>query len=111
MRLLLIALLLALASPATAAVTTTSGKVEGLREGGVTVYRGLPYAAPPVGDLRWRAPRAAPGWKGVRRAETFAPACPQRGVSMPGEPPPKTSEDCLYLNIWSPARKRASGCR
>jgi para-nitrobenzyl esterase len=109
LRLLLIALLLAIASPALAGVTTSSGRVEGARGDGVTVYRGLPYAAPPVGPLRWRAPRPAQAWKGVRRADAFAPACPQRGVSMPGEAPPRTSEDCLYLNIWSPAR--ASGER
>jgi para-nitrobenzyl esterase len=105
-RLLIATLLLAaaLAQPAAAGVTTTSGRVDGRQEDGLTVYRGLPFAAPPVGPLRWRAPRPAPSWTGVRHAAAFAPACPQSGVSMPGEALPATSEDCLYLNIWSPAR-------
>lgn len=68
-------------------------------------YLGVPYAAPPVGDLRWRAPRPATAWPGVRRADAFAPACPQTGVSMPGEAPPQTSENCLYLNVWTPAKR------
>jgi para-nitrobenzyl esterase len=80
-----------------------SGAVEGLREQSLVVYRGIPYAAAPVGRLRWREPQPAAPWAGVRDAKTFAPACMQIGVSMPGETPPKTSEDCLYLNVWAPA--------
>lgn len=91
------------AADARAAVRVESGLVEGLREEGVTVYRGLPFAAPPVGDLRWRAPQPAAPWRGVRRATAFAPACQQEGVSMPGEALPTISEDCLYLNVWAPA--------
>ena len=92
--------------PAAAAhvVRTASGLVQGARQGRITVYKGIPYAAPPVGKLRWQAPRPARSWSGVRKADTFAPACIQTGVSMPGEAPPEVSEDCLYLNIWSPAR-------
>ncbi len=83
-------------------VITDSGALVGVREHGITAYKGVPYAAPPVGDLRWREPRPPAKWNGTRRADTFAPACPQTGVSMPGETPPSTSEDCLYLDIWTP---------
>src|ERR1043165_4114578 len=82
-----------------------SGPLDGVREHGLSVYKGVPYAAPPLGDLRWREPQRAARWEGVHRADTFAPACLQKGASMPGETPPATREDCLYLNIWSPARR------
>lgn len=95
-----------LAAPVRAAVQTDSGLVRGVEEAGVTVFRGIPFAAAPVGDLRWRAPRPVQAWRGVRAADAFAPACQQSGVSMPGETPPTVSEDCLYLNVWTPARSR-----
>jgi para-nitrobenzyl esterase len=85
-------------------VQVESGTVEGASERGFTAYLGIPFAAPPVGELRWREPRPAPKWQGIRKATTFAPACLQKGVSMPGEKPPVTNEDCLYLNIWTPRR-------
>ena len=83
---------------------TESGTISGVRENGLSVYKGIPFAAPPVGDLRWCAPVHAAPWTGTRKADTFAPACMQIGVSMPGETPPAVSEDCLYLNIWTPAK-------
>ena len=83
--------------------TITGGKVEGATREGVTTWLGLPYAAAPVGQLRWKAPASVTAWQGVRPATAFAPACMQTGVSMPGEAPPVTSEDCLFLNVWSPA--------
>lgn len=89
---------------AAAAVQTEAGSVDGVRQGDVRAYLGIPYAAPPTGNLRWRAPQPAMPWRGVRPADHFAPACMQKGVSMPGEKPPVTSEDCLYLNIWAPAK-------
>src|SRR5689334_9824441 len=65
---------------------------------GVRVYKGIPYAAPPVGKLRWRAPESAASWDGVRQAVKFSPVCHQaRSTSA-------MSEDCLYLNVWTPAR-------
>ena len=85
-------------------VRTDSGAISGVREGGLNIYRGVPFAAPPVGELRWRPPVAAVPWTGTRKVEAFAPACMQTGVSMPGETPPAVSEDCLYLNIWMPAK-------
>ena len=85
-------------------VLTESGAISGVRESGLSVYKGVPFAAPPVGDLRWRPPAPVAPWTGTRKADAFAPACMQDGVSMPGETPPAVSEDCLYLNIWTPAK-------
>lgn len=72
-----IALLLGLlcSSVAFGSVATEAGQVEGTNQDGMTVYRGIPFAAPPVGDLRWRAPQAAAKWTGVKTANAFAPAC------------------------------------
>ena len=90
-------------------VRTDAGLVQGVRSGYLTAYRGIPFAAPPVGDLRWREPQPVQSWTGVRTADKFAPACMQLGVSMPGEPTPPMSEDCLYLNLWAPDKSsRAS---
>ena len=103
----LVCVLAASANLSTAAVMRTvlteSGTISGMTAAGLSVYKGVPFAAPPVGDLRWRPPMPAAPWTGTRKADTFAPACMQVGVSMPGETPPPVSEDCLYLNIWTPA--------
>lgn len=88
-------------------VLTESGAISGISERGLSVYKGVPFAAAPVGDLRWRAPAAVAPWTGIREADAFAAACMQEGVSMPGETPPTVSEDCLYLNIWTPAKSAA----
>jgi para-nitrobenzyl esterase len=90
-------------------VQTDAGLVEGVRTGGLTVYKGIAFAAPPVGPLRWREPQPVNPWNDVRKADKFAPACIQTGVSMPGETPPAVSEDCLYLNIWTPAQNAHAG--
>ncbi len=86
--------------------TVQSGVVAGNRQGQIAVYRGIPFAAPPIGDLRWREPRPVDSWTGVRPAAQFAPACTQVGVSMPGETLSHVSEDCLYLNIWTPLKAK-----
>src|SRR5580704_10868319 len=88
-------------------VLTESGAISGTSERGVSVYKGVPFAAPPVGALRWRPPAAVSPWTGIRKADAFAAACMQEGVSMPGETPPTVSEDCLYLNIWTPVKSAA----
>lgn len=91
-------------------VDTEAGPVEGIpcRDRSVTVFRGVPYAAPPVGELRWRPPQPPPRRQGVLRAGRFGPMCPQApteaaatGVDVP------MSEDCLNLNIWTGAMSAA----
>jgi para-nitrobenzyl esterase len=78
------------------------GLVEGIIENGVAVYKGIPFAAPPVGDLRWRPPQSVKNWDGVLKANKFAPACPQANIKVLGYVDYGMSEDCLYLNIWKP---------
>jgi para-nitrobenzyl esterase len=80
-------------------VKVEQGLLQGTSEDGLTVYKGIPFGAPPVGDLRWRAPQPVASWQGVKQANEFAPA-PIQG----GNPPSGKSEDCLYLNIWTPAK-------
>ena len=95
------------ATPALACAATIqieSGRVRGAESDGVAAYKGVPFAAAPLGPLRWRPPQPLQAWTGVRDATAFAPACLQLGVSMPGEPDPRTDEDCLYLNVWAPAK-------
>jgi para-nitrobenzyl esterase len=95
------------AAPAADEVTVENGKLQGTSNSDHTVriFKGIPFAAPPVGDLRWKAPQPAANWTGVRQADKFGPPCLQTNVfgdiyfrdSQP-------SEDCLNLNIWIPAR-------
>ena len=85
-------------------VKTRAGEVQGVAERGVFAFKGIPYAAPPVGDLRWHEPRPAATWQGVRKADAYGNACMQvPGLSLKngGDPGP-LSEDCLYLNVWTP---------
>ncbi len=97
------AVLFALACNAWAApVGTESGSVDGVIQDGVMTYKGIPYAAPPVGQLRWQAPQPAAPWTGVKRADRYSPECMQTGAYPPEAPAEPMSEDCLYLNIWKP---------
>lgn len=80
-------------------IKVNEGLLQGAYEEGLTVYKGVPFAAPPVGELRWSAPKPAVKWDGVKQATQFAPAPMQGGNSPSGK-----SEDCLYLNVWSPAK-------
>ncbi len=88
---------------ASAAVKVEQGLLEGKVEDGLTIYRGIPFAAPPVGDLRWRAPQPPAKWQGVRQADKYAPYCMQSHVG-PTYSRSTASEDCLYLNVWTPAK-------
>lgn len=83
-------------------VTTDHGPVRGRKHDGVTTYEGIPYAAPPTGALRWRPPRPARPWHGVRDAGSPGPRCPQPPVSGGG--PLLGSEDCLHLDVTAPTR-------
>ena len=90
--------------PAAAPVKIETGQLSGMagRDPGIIVYKGIPYAAPPVGDLRWRPPAAAQPWEGVRKADSFGAVCPQPGGEMAHGM--QQSEDCLTLNVWTGAK-------
>jgi para-nitrobenzyl esterase len=110
---LLLAALAAFASPSLAEhapiVNAPAGEMKGQSEGGLRVFKGIPYALPPTGTARWRPPAPMPRWKGVKVTTQFGPACFQpksRFVSIYQEDPQSMSEDCLTLNIWAPANAR-----
>jgi para-nitrobenzyl esterase len=92
------------ADPATLRTVAGGQVVGGQGRYGSLAWLGIPFAAPPTGDLRWRAPRLPEPWTGTRQALRFAPACPQFGGPLtPGKQEGVTgSEDCLYLNVWAP---------
>jgi para-nitrobenzyl esterase len=92
-----------------AAVETGLGRLEGIEQDGVRVFRGIPYARPPVGPRRFRAPEPAEPWTGTRDATRFAPSAPQPPLllaALPGMDVGTQSEDCLYLNVYAPADSR-----
>jgi len=107
--LLAVLLGLAMAVPAIAAPTvrTTLGELRGSSSDGIDVWRGIPFAAPPVGALRWRPPQPAAAWKGIRDATRSGPICPQD--ERPGSKGAAQSEDCLTLNVYAPAKRAAAG--
>ncbi len=92
-------------------ITTASGKLSGIEENGIQIFKGIPFAAPPVGDLRWKAPQPVTPWNGVKKCVAFgaspvqAPPVPfmcwSEEYLIPKEP---IGEDCLYLNVWAPKK-------
>ena len=89
-------------------VKAPAGEVQGYAEGELRVFKGIPYAAPPVGPARWKPPAPAPRWSGAKDATKFGAACVQptpRGQSIYSSDLGQTSEDCLTLNIWTPAKE------
>ena len=108
----LAAVLLLSCTPTTPVLSVEGGQIKGVPSDlpNVVVYKGIPYAAAPVGELRWKAPQPVEPWEGVRICDTFGPIAPQPG-NKPGtfygdefywEGTPEESEDCLYLNVWTP---------
>ncbi len=87
-------------------VKTANGIVEGIQEeSGIKAYKGIPFAAPPLGNLRWKAPQPVKNWEGVRKADKFGPRAMQRAIF--GDMNFRSDgmgEDCLYLNVWTPAK-------
>src|SRR5436305_1822724 len=88
-------------------VKTVSGLVEGVQEkSGIRSFKGIPYAAPPLGELRWSEPHPVASWNGVLRADHFGPRAMQPPIfSDMVFRSDGMSEDCLYLNVWAPAKK------
>src|SRR5438105_3141352 len=86
-------------------VKTVNGMLEGVDESGIKTFKGIPFAAPPIGNLRWREPQPVQNWSSVRKADKFGP----RAMQLPifGDMNFRSdgvSEDCLYLNVWTPAK-------
>ncbi len=99
------ALIAATASAQIREVQVTGGRVSGVVTNGITAFKGIPFAAPPVGALRWKAPQPVQAWSGVKAADTFAPGCIQDvTLAKLFGAPDATSEDCLHLNVWTPAK-------
>jgi para-nitrobenzyl esterase len=82
-------------------VRTKQGFIEGFSENRIIKFLGVPYAAPPVAERRWRPPAAATEWHGVRKAQDFGPICPQTAGAVFQTRAKSESEDCLYLNVWT----------
>ena len=104
----LMALALAVAAaPAMAEITeasVTGGKIAGKAEGGLGEFKGIPFAAPPVGDLRWKAPQPVKPWSGVKQTVSFGAACMQGGGGGGAGPGIPYDEDCLFIDVWTPAK-------
>ena len=86
-----------------AAIRTKTGPITGDEHDGIRSFEGVPFAAPPVGERRWKPPQPVAPWTEPRACVEFGPACPQNGKDLYG-PVGETNEDCLYLNVWTPAK-------
>ena len=91
-------------------VSVTGGQIRGAALGSGAVFKGIPFAAPPTGERRWREPMAVQPWSGVRDATTYGAICPQAATPIVGDAIKTASEDCLFLNVWT-AQWPASGAR
>ena len=86
-------------------VKTANGLLQGTQESGISIFKGIPYAQPPVGDLRWKEPQPVKNWEGTRKADHFSARAMQLPIySDMNFRSDGISEDCLYLNIWTPAK-------
>src|ERR1700744_2821884 len=92
------------ATPSPTQVTVTGGQLQGKADSDVVSFKAGPYAAPPVGALRWHEPAPVKGWTGTRDASNFGPPCAQANLEWNKSTAAKSSEDCLTLNVWSPVR-------
>jgi para-nitrobenzyl esterase len=88
-------------------VSTTHGNIEGVQAAGHQVFRGIPYAAPPVASARFQAPRSPAPWAGIRDASQYGASAPQPPSALPGMAAGAQDEDCLYLNVYTPAADAA----
>ena len=82
-------------------VSVTGGQIRGAALGGGAVFKGIPFAAPPTGERRWREPMAVQPWSGVRDVTRFGAICPQAPSPIVGDAIKTASEDCLFLNVWT----------
>ena len=97
------------AATAISKVKIESGIIKGMQEGAVESFKGIPYAAPPVGNFRWRPPQSVISWKGELDATKYGSNCAQSGWGgTPGSIAKGSSEDCLYLNLWKPSNTKSN---
>ena len=108
---ILMASVLPLGAAIDGTVRVENGPISGVATStpGIYVFRGIPYAAPPVGKLRWQAPQAAPKWTNTRKMDKFGERCVQPLRTNPKET--AGNEDCLFLNIWTPAKTAGENSR
>ena len=105
----LVALMSVSASAQLLRTTVAQGEVEGVEQNGMASYKGIPFAQPPVGNLRWKAPQPAQPWQGVYKADKYKAAPYQQTQGPAREGQPGVSEDCLYLNVLTPAKQAGDG--
>ena len=90
-------------------VDIDTGSLKGVLHDDVVAFKGIPFAAPPVGELRWRPPKPPAAWAGVRSAESYGAFCAQRRAEILWFELTEMSEDCLTLNVWTPDTRKESG--